>query len=105
MRRPSRSPLTLYLSLLGAVALLIASVCAVWFAGRGARVESAAAPRYLLRDDAGRLALYAADGSGPLAQYPVLTRLLPEKDLLALQEGVLVTDEEDLQKKLEDYGL
>ena len=49
--------------------------------------------------------MYAADGSGPLAEYEeVYTRLLPEGDVLALQQGVPVYDETDLQKHLEDYG-
>ena len=34
--------------------------------------------QYLLKDNAGRLALYTPDGTGPLAQYDVYTRLLPE---------------------------
>ena len=44
--------------------------------------------QYLLKDNAGRLALYTPDGTGPLAQYDVYTRLLPEPDCLALQQGV-----------------
>ena len=40
--------------------------------------------QYLLKDNAGRLALYTPDGTGPLAQYDVYTRLLPEPDCLAL---------------------
>lgn len=41
----------------------------------------------------------------PLAQYDLLTRLLPEQDVLALQQGVPVQDEAELQQRLEDYGL
>lgn len=36
--------------------------------------------QYLLKDNAGRLALYTPDGTGPLAQYDVYTRLLPERE-------------------------
>ena len=61
--------------------------------------------QYLLKDNAGRLALYTPDGTGPLAQYDVYTRLLPEPDCLALQQGVSIYTEAELQKKLEDYGL
>ena len=46
--------------------------------------------QYLLKDNAGRLALYTPDGTGPLAQYDVYTRLLPEPDCLALQQGVSI---------------
>ena len=51
--------------------------------------------QYLLKDNAGRLALYTPDG----------TRLLPEPDCLALQQGVSIYTEAELQQKLEDYGL
>ena len=61
--------------------------------------------QYLLKDNAGRLALYTPDGTGPLAQYDVYTRLLPEPDCLALQQGVSIYTEAELQQKLEDYGL
>ena len=54
----------------------------------------------------GHVALYTADGIGPLATYDDLyTRLLPESDVLALQQGVFVADEAELQRRLEDYGL
>ena len=54
----------------------------------------------------GHGALYTADGIGPLATYDDLyTRLLPESDVLALQQGVFVADEAELQRRLEDYGL
>ena len=57
--------------------------------------------QYLLKDNAGRLALYTPDGTGPLAQYDVYTRLLPEPDCLALQQGVSIYTEAELQQKLE----
>lgn len=54
--------------------------------------------QYLLKDNAGRLALYTPDGTGPLAQYDVYTRLLPEPDCLALQQGVSIYTEAELQQ-------
>ena len=46
------------------------------------------------------------DGTGPLAIYEdIYTHLLPESDVLALQQGVQVADEVELQRRLEDYGL
>ena len=85
----------LYLSLLAAAL--------VWFARPQ---PETAAPRYLLKDSGGHVALYTADGIGPLATYDDLyTRLLPESDVLALQQGVFVADEAELQRRLEDYGL
>ena len=59
-----------------------------------------------VKDNGGHPALYTIDGSGPLARYDeIYTRLLPEGDALALQQGVPITDERELQKRLEDYGL
>ena len=43
--------------------------------------------------------------AGRWPQYDLLTRLLPEQDVLALQQGVPVQDEAELQQRLEDYGL
>ena len=63
-----------------------------------------AAPAYLLKDNGGKLALYAADGGGLLEEYDIYTRLLPEQDVLALQQGVPVADAAELQRRLEDYG-
>ena len=83
----------LYLSLLAGLAVLCLAA-------------ALAAPRYLLKDSGGHVALYTADGIGPLATYDDLyTRLLPESDVLALQQGVFVADEAELQRRLEDYGL
>ena len=93
----------LYLSLLGAAAVLCLAAGLVWLL-RGQTARQA--PRYLLKDNAGHVALYAGDGAGPLAQYDELyTHLLPENDVLALQQGVPVYSETELQKRLEDYGL
>lgn len=94
----------LYFSLLGALALLCIVACALWFA-LGSRPQPQQSAGYLLKDNGGHLALYAADGSGPLAEYDIYTRLLPENDVLALQQGVTVADEAELQQRLEDYGL
>ena len=99
--RQNRGPV-LWASLLCALALLCIVAAAVGFALSGQ--ERPRPSGYLLRDNGGRLALYAADGSGPLAEYDIYTRLLPEQDFLALQQGVAVADETELQRRLEDYG-
>ena len=83
--------------------LYLSLLALVWFARPQ---PETAAPRYLLKDSGGHVALYTADGVGPLATYDDLyTRLLPESDVLALQQGVFVADEAELQRRLEDYGL
>lgn len=94
-------------ALLAVLGLLIL-VCLVAGAAlllRPAPVQPEPTARYLLKDDAGYLALYSGDGAGPLARYDIYTRLLPEQDVLALQSGVPVQDEAELQRLLEDYGL
>ncbi len=92
-----------YLSALGGLAALCIAGAAVWLAL--AQRPQPAPAAYLLRDDGGRLALYAADGTGPLAEYDIYTRLLPEEDVLALQNGVAVQSADELQRRLEDYGM
>ena len=94
-----------YLTLLGALAVLGIAAACVWFAQATLENAQRPQPRYLLKDTGGYVSLYTADGRGPLAQYDLLTRLLPEQDVLALQQGVLVQDEAELQQRLEDYGL
>ena len=102
MENAQKSSKYMYLSLLGALAVLCIAAGIWWFI----RGQQAAEPRYLLKDNGGHPALYAIDGSGPLASYnEIYTRLLPERDLLALQQGVPVADESELQRRLEDYGL
>ena len=92
-----------YLSLLAAVAGLCVAAGLYWLI-RGP--DTSAPPRYLLKDSGGHVALYTAEGTGPLATYEeIYTRLLPESDVLALQQGVFVSDEAELQRRLEDYGL
>lgn len=97
----------LYLALLGGIALLCVVAATVWFARAeyDARTEEGPEPEYMLKDNAGYLALYTAEGEGPLAEYDLRTRLLPEQDVLALQQGMPVQDEAELQRRLEDYGL
>ena len=102
MGNAQKSAKYLYLSLLGALAVLCIAAGIWWFI----RGQQPAEPQYLLKDNGGHLALYTIDGSGPLARFDeIYTRLLPEGDALALQQGVPITDERELQKRLEDYGL
>ena len=102
MGNAQKSARFLYLSLLGALAVLCIAAGVLWFV----RGQQQAKPRYLLKDVAGHPALYTIDGNGPLARYEeIYTRLLPEGDVLALQQGVPIADEAELQKRLEDYGL
>ncbi len=102
MEKKRISGSSLYLLVLGVIALLCLAG-GVWWLMYG-RTQNPT-PMYLLKDNAGHVALYSGDGSGPLAQYEeIYTRLLPENDVLALQQGVPVYSETELEKRLEDYG-
>ena len=84
MGNAQKSAKYLYLSLLGALAVLCIAAGIWWFI----RGQQRAEPQYLLKDNGGHPALYTIDGSGPLARYDeIYTRLLPEGDALALQQG------------------
>ena len=103
MQNRQISPHGVYLALLAAAAALCMAAGLAWLV-RGQ--PQAAPPRYLLRDCAGHPALYTAEGTGPLATYEeIYTHLLPESDVLALQQGVYLANEAELQQRLEDYGL
>ena len=67
--------------------------------------QSTSAPQYLLKDSGGRLALFYTGTNSPVAVYDVYTRLLPEEDVLQLLEGIPVSDEAELYRLLEDFGL
>lgn len=102
MQHHANRGLTLGLFLLGVLALLCLVAAGIWLALSN---QTRTPGGYLLRDNGGHLALYTAEGTGPLAEYnDIYTRLLPEQDFLALQQGVLVEDEAELQRRLEDYG-
>ena len=75
--------------------------------GRSAGVFETLPEQYagLPREDwSGRLAVFSPGGSEPLRVYEVYTRLLPEPDVAALQEGIPVESEERLDRLLEDFG-
>ena len=89
MQNRQISPRGVYLALLAAAAVLCLAAGLAWLV-RGQ--PQAAPPRYLLRDCAGHPALYTAEGTGPLATYEeIYTHLLPESDVLALQQGVYLS--------------
>ena len=98
MQNRQISPRGIYLALLAAAAVLCLAAGLAWLV-RGQ--PQAAPPRYLLRDCAGHPALYTAEGT----YEEIYTHLLPESDVLALQQGVYLANEAELQQRLEDYGL
>ena len=62
MGNAQKSAKYLYLSLLGALAVLCIAAGIWWFI----RGQQPAEPQYLLKDNGGHPALYTIDGSGPL---------------------------------------
>ena len=77
MQNRQIGPRGVYLSLLAAVAGLCVAAGLYWLI-RGQ--DAPAPPRYLLKDSGGHVALYTAEGTGPLATYEeIYTRLLPER--------------------------
>ena len=62
-------------------------------------------PVYYLRDDGGRVAVYASpDSTTPLQVYEIYVNLLPENDALRLKSGIAVTGTAALERLLADLG-
>ena len=93
MGNAQKSAKYLYLSLLGALAVLCIAAGIWWFI----RGQQRAEPQYLLKDNGGHPALYTIDGmKGKWYREIWITGA----------SGMLgTTDERELQKRLEDYGL
>lgn len=60
---------------------------------------------YMLKDYNGRLAVYQPGGDSPIKIYEVYTYLLPETDTESLRAGILVNNEQELDRLLEDFGV
>lgn len=86
-----------------AVLMLVLGLALVF--GPRSRQASAAAPSvYILQDNGGYPALFQRGRSVPLRTYPTIyTHLLPEADAEALQNGIIVRSEAELQALLEDF--
>ena len=51
----------------------------------------------------GHIALFREDSPEPMQIFPRKVTSLPEADQKALEEGILIRNERDLQQLLEDY--
>lgn len=61
-------------------------------------------PSYILKDWGGRLALFRAGEAAPMEVYEVYTHLLPSSDVEQLRAGIPLTDLEEAERLLEDFG-
>lgn len=91
--------------LLAILCLVALGAALLWMFVPSAVEPSQTQPRYLLLDQDGKLALYSPDGTTFVRDYDIYTRLLPEGDQAALEQGVLVYSPQELEALLEDYGL
>jgi hypothetical protein len=58
---------------------------------------------YTLKEHEGKLALFVDGSSVPSQIFDTPTELLPEYDREMLKDGIVVNNETDLQKLIEDY--
>ena len=58
----------------------------------------------ILRAWAGQVALFSAEGTEPLSVYESAVAALPPEEQQRLQEGIVLTNEEELAEVLENYG-
>ena len=59
---------------------------------------------YVLREYEGAIGVFKAGVSEPIAVIEVDTRMLPDKDRAALILGVYAADDEELNRRIEDYS-
>ena len=60
---------------------------------------------YVVKEYGGKVAVFLPQESEPLAVYEVYVHLLPENDIELLRKGIVVNDDLQLAKTLEDFGL
>lgn len=67
--------------------------------------ESAQQQQYVIADYHGKIAVFDKGTDEPSVVYEIYTHLLPENDIELLRKGVSVSSREELQNRLEDFGL
>ncbi len=63
------------------------------------------AQKYVISDYGGKVAVFRKEEKEPVVVYEVYTHLLPENDIEILRRGVEVSSLDELQTRLEDFGL
>ncbi|MEG0021118.1 MAG: hypothetical protein RR846_06010 [Oscillospiraceae bacterium] len=61
--------------------------------------------QYIIADYHGKIAVFHKIDGEPVVVYEVYTHLLPENDIELLRKGIKVSSKEELQLRLEDFGL
>lgn len=72
--------------------------------GENAAAEASAHGGYMLREYGGIIGVFSAGGSEPISVIDVDVRTLPEADRRALASGVFAADEDELNRRIEDYS-
>ncbi len=60
---------------------------------------------YIISDYGGKVAVFEEDKQTPVVVYEIYTHLLPENDIELLRKGIKVSSLNQLQSRLEDFGL
>lgn len=58
---------------------------------------------YVIKEYKGRIALFVNNNELPKETYEIFTSSLPSEDAEKIRKGITVTNENDLQRILEDY--
>ena len=61
------------------------------------------AEQYILKNHKGKLALFSADSPHPVSTYDIYVNSFPQRDIEALNQGIIIDSKEELQKVLEEY--
>ena len=61
--------------------------------------------KYIICDYSGKVAVFRNEEKEPVVVYEVYTHLLPENDIEILRRGIEVSSLDELQMRLEDFGL
>ena len=67
-------------------------------------VSSEEAGGYILREYNGEIGIFSSDSSVPLRIIEVKVSSLPDGDRSALSDGVYAANEDELNKRIEDYS-
>ena len=94
------------------IILVLLSICIVTFAHLNKNEEKTkiqittttkCETKYTLKEFNGMLAVFENNSSKPREVYNISIKSFPEEDVIKLQKGITVNNEDELNKLLEDY--